>query len=436
MPIFINNHYDRLYKKPALTKDEMFIEQEFLAESMVKSGLLRVSAYEKCNFVILPLKGGNDFLSFSRRELYEENLLKRTYQKIKTHQTPMERNDEDESPENKVAALKRKLARYQEVPEEQEIKLARLLVQAAHPVIIANMIYEGVNFYVSYDHTVSELLNVQLWQSSRYSSGLQSNDFRNSSVFVSCGGNPFFTSEESGNSNDGFNAMARLMIIAAQEIAHHADLIKNERMQNIGRSSANFYMNAPNPECEKARQKDIERLNRIIKKLEKIGVKKTFDRERLFRIQFKYRKLSLNTYRLLLQKFLSQMIFRTRAKLNNLNFVGRIKNKSAIAEETLIIAGDMMFNLEPLSPAYKNEDENIEKAIMCAEALARIPQQEIKWGKYMVKTFTPNMQKFFYSRIIPEELETYRKYFKEDFSKNLSKPKLSGLKSVINKMAG
>lgn len=431
MPVFINNYYDRLYKEPFLEKDELFIEQELLAESMVKNGLLRVSANERCNFVILPLRGGNEFLSFSKRELYEPKLLERTYKTIRKNQTPIERASDDETPEIKVEVLRRMLSKYMEVSEDYEMKLARMLVQTNHSAIISNMIYEGVNFFVSFGHTVSDLLNVRMWESSRYASGLQSNDLHNSSVFVSCGGNPFFEPDkEDENKYDGWNAKARLMIVAAQEIAHHADIIKNQHGQNIGRASANVYMNAPNPECEKARQKDIERINYIIERLERSGVRSAFDLERRFRIQIKYRKYTIGTIILFLRKILAQKIFLMRAKVNRLNFLPHVKNRKEVAQEALIIAGDMMFNLEPEAPVYRNDDEDIEKAIMCAEALARVPQQELKWGKKCVKYFAPNMYRYFYEKIIPDELNLYYNYFGERFDHTLTKPK----KKIIERM--
>ncbi len=431
MPVFINNHYDRLSFKPILERDELFIELENLANLIVKEGLLRVSNDTKCNFIILPIAGGEEFVSFSKRELFDEKLLPRTYKTLKEKQLFYELDNEEESPENKVLILRKKLSRFQDISEDEELKLARLLVQSAHPAIIANMIYEKVKFYISYSHTVSDLLNVQLWQSARYSSGLQANDFRYSSVFVSCGGNPFFDAKESGDENDGYNAIAKLIIIAAQEIAHHADIIKNNRGENIGRASTNIYMNAPNELCEIARQNDILRINKIINKLEKIGVKKVFDNERKFRIQYKYRKFALYTYYLFLRKIISQLLFRLYAKIIGLNFVKKIKNKFAVAEECLIIAGDMLFNLEPQAQAYRNQNKNIEKAIMCAEALARIPQQEAKWGRALVRYFTPNLRKYFYESLLVEELKTYQRYYGKKYIHKLTKPKISLIKKIL-----
>ncbi|MDX1948944.1 MAG: DUF2748 family protein [Rickettsiales bacterium] len=431
MPIPINNHYDRLAIMPMLEKDELYIELENLAQKIVKKGLLRISADNKCNFIILPLAGGEEFLSFSKRELSDEKLLQKTYKTLKEKQIFYELDDELESPENKVQILKRKLSKYEDVLEDEEIKIARLLVQAAHPAIIENMIYEEVKFFVSYSHSVSELLNVQLWQSARYSSGLQANDFRDSSVFVSCGGNPFFDAKESDNENDGKNAIAKLLIIAAQELAHNADLIKNEYGQNIGRASTNPYMNAPNARCEEARQKDIERLKKIINKLENIGLKRVYDNERKYRIQLKYRKFAILTHFLFLRKIISQIIFLISARLIGLNFVSKIKKKSMIAEECIIILGDMLFNLEPQALAYKNSNKNIEKAIMCAEALARVPQQEIKWGRAFVRYLTPNMYKYFYTELLTEELRTYKRYFGKKYIHKLTKPKPNFVKRIL-----
>lgn len=405
MPIIATNRYDKLFKKPALEARNMPKILEAYVQRIVKSGILRISAGERCNFVILPVKNGSKFLTFTKKQLSSNKLLTKVRTEIRESLSYDERRNEDAAVDRKIAILQAQLAKYIEIPDEWEIKIARALSQCVPPVVFANMVLEEINLFVSFSHTVSDLLNVQLWKTSKSSQGLQSTSYEESSIFISTGGNPFFDPEESKNEYDGENALARLMIIGAQEIGHWSEVIKNSAGNNIGRFSCSY--DKPNPECEEARQKDIENIARIEKIIEKIGTEKVYNLEKKVQVKKKFRKYSFGLMISVLWMKLNQALLIEKCSKYNLGFFASIKEKY-LAEEMLSCIADMKFNTEPNSLAYLNPDKNTQKAVFCAEALARVPQQKVKWGNKITRAFTPNLCKY-YDMVVKHN----RRYFEQ-----------------------
>jgi hypothetical protein len=400
MTIVPTNIYDRLYKKPALEKKQMPKQLEFYAQKMVEYSLLRINADDRSNFVTFPVQGGTKFLTFTKRELFDEKFLPNTIKLLKNNLTVEEKKNEDENINLKIFALKAKVKKYIDVPDEWEIKIARLLAQSCHPAIFKNLVESKTQVFVSFAHTISDLLSVKLWKSARHSQGLQNNGYSESGIFVSTGGHPFFNPEESKNEYDGFKALARLMVIAAQEIGHYAEIRYDNSGKIIGRFSADYY--GVNKECFSARNKDLQITKSIIEKLKKLGVENLYEYEKKVQIDFKYRKLSPVTYLKSMTMWLKQNKFKNKCARNKLGFVKKLKAKF-IAEETLICINDMLFNIEINSLSYKDENPEKELMIICAEALARVPQQEIKWGKKTTSFFMPNLQKY-YGKVIEDNI--------------------------------
>lgn len=433
MSNFLTNHYDILYKEPKTEKEDLFVELEELAQKLVKSGLLRISDDEKCNFVIYPVQGGKIHLNFSKRELFEKNLLEKTRKILAENLSYDERKNTEESVERKIDILRNKLKKYIEVDGEFEVKIARLLVQSAHFAVISNLIDDGVKIFVSVHHNISDLLDVQTWKTSRSSQGLQSTDYKNTGVFVSMGGNPFYDPKESNNESDGFKAQARLQIVAAQEIAHYADLRKDNYGNVKGRFSSKIDMSAPDKLCNELRIRSIEKIDTTEAKLVKCGIKKLYDIEQRLKIQRKYRKFSTLILYLYLRKRLSESFFKSRILASGLNFYKNLKDQKFLAEEILKCLGDMKFNLEPKSSAYRDDDKNIEEAIACAEALARIPQQELKWGEEIVKYFCDGLQKFYYEKVVQQEISRHEFINKKKFEVPKTKYKKPLMQMILEK---
>ncbi len=81
---------------------------------------------------------------------------------------------------------------------------------------------------------------------------------------------------------------------------------------------------------------------------------------------------------------------------------------------------DMQFNLDPTADVYSRENKEEEEAISCVEALARVPQQVIKWGHVTTMVFMSNLYKIYYGQVIPSLVTQYEKVtsikYKRDYT--------------------
>ena len=249
------NLYHVFYKMPALNKEDMYVELEELAQQFVNSGLLRIDAEPKQNFTRFSQPTRNVHLVFSKRELYEEHLRERVSKKLrKAFQDAGITNNIDSSINREILKLRDQLNKHIEVEPELEMKLARILVQSAHPVVILMIIFEQVEVFISYGHNIGEVMDMVSWRQAGTNSGMQSTDGKNVAVFVSCGGDPLMLDpapkqeskgydknvEEERLFGDGTPALARMMGIAGQETGHYSDIIHDVYGRQIGRYSANF----------------------------------------------------------------------------------------------------------------------------------------------------------------------------------------------------
>ncbi len=75
-----------------------------------------------------------------------------------------------------------------------------------------------------------------------------------------------------------------------------------------------------------------------------------------------------------------------------------------------------MFNLAPVADVYSSDDKNIETAIACIEALARVPQQVNKWGHGATFYLWRNLYKFYYHKVIPGCIASYEQMSGEIFT--------------------
>jgi hypothetical protein len=61
---------------------------------------------------------------------------------------------------------------------------------------------------------------------------------------------------------------------------------------------------------------------------------------------------------------------------------------------------DMTFNLAPQADVYRHPDPAVEEEIACIEAVARVPQQVMKWGHDAVAVAWPELYRLYYGPII------------------------------------
>ena len=295
-----------------------------------------------------------------------------------------------------------------DVDEETEIKLARLIVQAAEPPVIMLLLAEGAEVFVSYSYMVGDMLDIQTWQEAGDSSGLQSTKHWGCSVFVSCGGNPLVPEKKIERPTDGFYALSRLMVIAGQELAHYSDIIRDGSKRGL-RFSANWRIGKATEPARKGRLADIKNVQEIMTKIENIGLKRVAEVERELKFYQEHRKRSLKLLITKIKVWLYQLGFILLCKINGINFLRSFYKDSYTCTKITIMLGDMLFNLQPDADAYKRPSPDEEEMIMCIEALARVQQQANKWGRGLTAVMYPNLYKIYYMEILPACIKNYER---------------------------
>lgn len=388
----MTNLYNILYTKPALAAEHMFTSLEALAQDLVASGLLRIDADERSNFVRYPID--DEALFFSYRELHVPALLPRVSKQISAET---------------IATLKTNFKTITPISAELELKIARLIVQSAHPAIIKLALLEEVEFFASFAYNVSDLMAMHEFQNFYGTGGLQAFDTARTRIYISCAGNPFSNNPE--QASQAFGAMARFMIIGAQEIAHYSDLARNDYGGVVGRFSARRY-------CLEARRKDMAWLSEVSEKLYSIGLAKAAKIEQSVSFYAKHRRGSMMHRMTSFKSFLYNKLIRFRAKK-----IGIPIAQLHTARWLAVMLSDMKFNLDP--QGYEDENRMREELTKSAEALARVPQQELKWGRKTVAFLYPNLHKIFYGEVIPSVIHTLEFKSGQKFVMQYKKPRRS-----------
>lgn len=366
---------------------------EQMAQQLVRSGKLRINADEYANFVKYSTPANDR--SFSARELTDPTLLPATRATI-AQSVPMGLGQE--GIEEVVEQLQRDLKRARGIEAEKELRVARVLMQSAHPAVMLLALQEGAEFFVSYSHNVGDLMAMHFWNSHGLASGLQSACDNGTAIYVSCSGDPFFEGDQKTYTTDGWPALARMVVIAGQEIGHYADLLRDA--QGVyGRVSARMAPLSPSPECKAARDSDRLRLQQLAGAYQRRGMGALLKAEQAVAFYDARRKFSLpwlfcQGWRMLMWcRFLLQA---GRGALK-LTTYPAMRRASAIAH----FMADMAFNLAPDADVYRRANPVEEEAIACIEALARVPQQVNKWGHAAVLFAIPNMYALYYGGVIP-----------------------------------
>lgn len=415
----MTNLYHIIDHEPALTKEDISIELNDLAARLVDSGLMRIDAYNQINFARFVSSGSNISTMFSRRQLIDPKLLPITRNLIRKAFIKSDPSQIESKIDKAIIKLKSEIQKYIPVSYKMEMKLARILVQTSHPVVIELVLLEQVQVFISYAHNIGDVLDIPTWKEAGTNSGMQSTDGRETSIYVSCGGDPLQINKEDDSENkneapqdevtygSGKPALARALIIGGQEFGHYSDIIRDKKGRYIARHSAHISGAYPTPTARIARIKDIENIKAIKNKLINIGIFNIIELER--HVKF-YRKNKLNNIRAIFSKFFTKIrriFFMLRVKKANLRILFKFKKDLYPATLILAMLDDMAFNLAPEADVYKNPDKNIEEAIACIEALARVPQQCNKWGHNITKFAFPNLYKIYYDNVIPSCIEAY-----------------------------
>jgi hypothetical protein len=420
----MSNIYHIIHEVPALEEEDMYVQLEFLARELVNSGLLRIDANLKCNFVRFsePRFGIN--MMFSYRQLHDEKLLPRTKSLLKealyskhgvNHTTSI------------VNQLKKDLDKKIPVDHNLELKLARIIVQLAHPILILLVLLEKVEVFISYSYNIEDLLDVITWQTAGQNSGMQSTNGRDVAIFVSCGGNPTKIDQKwkpdkkappqnEPTYGDGYPALARAMVIGGQEFGHYADIIRNQYGQLISRHSADFGGTRAKEDVRLGRLADLDRVNEIYGNLQNIGLNLVFEDDKFVKFFRKNRIKNLYSKYRLIKLLITKRIFVARSYRINFLPIEKFKKEKYTALTIVDMIKDMAFNLAPKADVYKNDNKQIEEAIACIEALARVPQQVNKWGHQTTRFMWPNLYNIYYNEVIPGRIHDFENLTGQKFT--------------------
>ena len=405
------NIYHILDFIPGLEKEEMSVGQEALATQLVTCGRFRIDAdFSRINFARFYVPSLGLSMMFSSRELNDPKLLPRTKRIIGKQLSGQLRGEMlRQRVSEHIQAMRTELTKYQKVTLEEEMKLARLVIQTAHPVVMMLILEEGTELYVSHSYNIGDMMDINSWRTSGENSGMQSTDGRATAVFISCGGNPLVENkEENVFYGDGWPAIARLIVIGGQETGHYSDIMRDEYGRQISRYSANLSATRAKEHVRIGRLKDIERGRRIRAKLKEFGLGELIIEETALKF---FRKNKRGGY----------IVWKTKVKISH--YTSRLKSKikeagydfllkffndqyPGIMIDAMIV--DMLFNLAPEADVYKSNDKQAEEAIACVEAVARIPQQVNKWGHSVVKILMQDLYKVYYDEIIPGCIKAYQ----------------------------
>lgn len=413
----MHNVYHILYQYPALEWYEMSKENELLAQQLVASGLLRIDALEKRNFVRFSLPYADINIAFSKRQLTDERLIPTTEEMIKQLLHYAGTKNIKSSLAKEWQRLIAGLDKLVPVYDEWEIKLARLFVQSAHPIVTHLILLEQIEVFISFGFEIGDVMDIQTWKTSGKNSGMQSTGGLANAIYVSCGGNPFTSDKEYATyATDGFASMARMLTIAGQETGHYADIIRDQRGRHTSRHSADIYGTKAKPHVKTGRINDINTGQAIHQQLCRIGLNRLASLDRyhhhLKKFNVKHRtRLGL----LVLARFIVRQIFCLRAKLNGYHFIFKLKKEKYLGQQLVICFEDMQFNLSPKADVYQRDDSDAEEAIACIEALARVPQQVNKWGHDVTKLYMQDLYHIYYEEVIPSCIASYEQLSGQNF---------------------
>lgn len=427
--------YHILDKPPAIYPDEVQIEYEYLAKELVESGRMRIDTDHTSNFVKYydPTDKINIFLSLE--ELNNPELAEITFDSINELYKLRRRPISDDKVAKIISALKDKSRHLLAVTDDVKMRLARMFVQSAHPIVIRWLLLDRVQVFITYSHNIGDVMNVVDWQRSGSNSGMQSTDGVNACIYVSCGGDPFGKNyEENPTIGDGWAAAARLQIIAGQEIGHYADIVRDGNGNQITRHSADFACSRAVPHVKQARRDDIERCKNLLKKLNHAGIQKLINAERSLRfyddqkiggVRVWWQQLLILIHRRKLLKF---------ADTDQMLFIKRFQRDRYMGTMIVAMIEDMLTHLSPVADVYRRSDKEAEEAIACVEALARVPQQVNKFGYLTTRATMHDLYMVYYKEVIPSLVKSYEEHTGTKYKRCTTIPKQNKLVKLLRKL--
>ncbi|MBN8511427.1 MAG: DUF2748 family protein [Rickettsiales bacterium] len=425
--------YHILNAAPIIERENIQLEYEQLAQELINSGRLRIDTNYYSNFARYTDKTTGINVILSNDELQPDKI-----EATKSNIKKLYRNYRKPLDDNKlnfiIEDLNKKVKKLLLVSDELKARLTRIFVQSAHPIVIRWLLLDKVEVFITYSHNIGDVMDISSWKRSGSNSGMQSTDGLNVCIYVSCGGDPFGQNSDSHPMyGDGWAALARMQIIAAQEIGHFADIKRDAMGRQVTRHSSNFSCTKPTPHVSHARKHDIKKCHELMTLLTKAGMDKLINIEKQLKF-YDVQKISglRVSWLKLLAKYYSYKLVNF-ATNHNLHFVRQFYNREKYTG--LMIAAaieDMLANLSPMADVYKRDDPDAEEAVNCAEALARVPQQVMKWGHLTTKTLMHDLYKVYYNEVIPSLINSYCAFTGKEYKRDFTVIKSSIAKKIFN----
>lgn len=404
----MGNIYDTLFTSPALEQEEMLVETEQMAMQLLRSGRLRIEAEDRGNFIRVHIVGINEKIMLSRRELFDKRLLPITEQRLASivkKRFPAEQGLVKARME--IKRLQQEIKRYNTVDQQTALSIARLIVQSAEPVVVALLLLEDAEIFVSYGHNIREMVHTPHWQYHGLTSGMQSSDGYEVAVYTSCNGDPFLSQDDVRHEGDGKPALARMMVILAQEMGHFADIIRDAQGKQISRHASDLHVTKAKQDVRLGRLNDIRATFMLQEILTHAGIKKLLANERKVKFYQAHQGSLLLQQQAKQRLLLSKQLFLHQCRKAGLSFVDDFKHHTLMGGELMKCLMDTRFNLAPVADAYVGKNDQQTEAIACVEALARVPQQVIKWGHRTIKDMMPKLYHIYYQQVIPTCYQDY-----------------------------
>ncbi len=393
--------YDVTYIKYRLQR-KLPAEQEALAQAILASGKMRLDADTESNFVRLLLPKERIDLTFTLREITTAKLRATSQARLLAI---LSGRLDAKAAEARVAEcmeiIKQDINKRHPVAPQTELMMARALVACNALPVISLIHREGAEIFISFGQSVGEVMDVARWEQMGENSGLQAVGGGENAVYVSCGGHPFLEEKEFRHSGDGSAALARFMIIAAQETGHNGDMIRDANGKWTGRYSAEGWQRAPSQKSGAGRIFDVATCEFVWSECRRLGLNRIAQWER--NLQF-YRKVKVRSWRRTLTWISSKggwLVFKMLLKKRSRATLPRLQRDAYPCMLLQTFFPDMLANLDPQADVYKRKDPKEEEAIACIEAVARVPQQVVKWGHQAVRITTPKLYDFYYNEIVP-----------------------------------
>lgn len=392
--------YDVLYARPKLHK-KLHRAAEDLALAIVESGKLRIDAGHEVNFVRLLVPAQQLNMTFTLRELNDPELAKaaqaRLQRRLSLRNNPQKAEEFFRQYWDKARADG---AKRNPVSAQVELMVARALVLCNALAVMRLLHLEGAEFFISFGQSVGDVMDIARWQEVGDNSGLQAVGGGENAVYVSAGGHPFLEDDERTWTSDGFPALARLMIIAAQETGHNGDMRRNANGEWVGRYSSEGWSRAPSKQAGDGRRADIARTEKLYDCCRSMGLMLLVRWERHLRF---YREQKLRNWRRAVSWLLAKLgwqLFKLALRCRNMRGLGKLQRDKYPATLLNTFFPDMLANLTPMADVYRRKNPLEEEAIACIEAVARVPQQVVKWGHDAVRCCTPKLHRFYYTQIV------------------------------------